>query len=121
MNYISAARVHSRDVGFDEPMRMSQVMKRVAARMTRGVGQAKQTQSFPLRRFGELPVGDKPWAEQGPVGPADSLIINSWWLMREIEVAATNRCDVTIHHDRKEVEIRLTKTCPSRTALTTQR
>ena len=58
-NYISAARVNSRDRGHEEPALLGHTVKRAVASIERGVGQAKQTQSLPLARFGEPLRGDE--------------------------------------------------------------
>ena len=55
----------------------------------------------------ELPGCDTPWVKGGPVGPADTLIISCWWLMREIETSALNLEEVTIDTRLKRAELRL--------------
>ena len=106
-NYLSAARVHSRDLGHAEAPLVGHAVRRALASLERGVGQAKQTHALPLNRFVELPQDDDAWSSNGPVGAADALTAGCWWLMREIELAATNVDDVTFYMVRKEVEIRL--------------
>ena len=106
-NYLSAARVRSRDLGHAEAPLVGHAVRRALASLERGVGQARQTHALPMNRFGELPQGDGTWTAGGPVGAADALTSGCWWLMREIKLAATNVDDVTFYTERKEVEIRL--------------
>ena len=106
-NYISAARVHSRDLGHAEHPLLAHTVRKVVISIERGVGQQKQTKSLPLQRLAELPSGDEPWVKGGPIGTADTLTAGSWWLMRELEVAAVNMSDVTIFDKLKQVELKL--------------
>ena len=55
----------------------------------------------------EPPDGDTPWVKGGPVGSADALIVGCWWLMREIEVSALDRGEVTVDVRLKRAELRL--------------
>ena len=106
-NYISAARVHSRDKGHPEHPLLAHTVRKVVISIERGVGQQKQTSALPLDRFEELPDGDEPWAKGGPVGTADALTTGSWWLMRELEMASLNVADVVINVQLLRVELRL--------------
>ena len=106
-NYISAARVHSRDKGHPEHPLLAHTVRKVVISIERGVGQQKQTSALPLDRFEELPDGDEPWAKGGPVGTADALTTGSWWLMRELEIASLNVADVVNNVQLLRVELRL--------------
>jgi hypothetical protein len=67
-NYLSAARVRSRDLGHAEAPLVGHAVRRALASLERGVGQARQTHAQPMNRFGELPQGDGTWTAGGPVG-----------------------------------------------------
>ena len=106
-NYISAARVFSRDRGHAEHPLLGHAVRKAVQSIERGVGQQKQTNALPLQRMDELPDCDTPWAKGGPLGPADTLIISCWWLMREIEVSALDPAEVTVDALLKRAELRL--------------
>ena len=75
-NYISAARVFSRDCGYAEHPLLGHAVRKAVQSIERGVGQQKQTHALPLQRMDELPGCDTPWVKGGPVGPADTFIIS---------------------------------------------
>ena len=54
-----------------------------------------------------MPNDVGPWVKGGPTGTFDTLTAGSWWLSRELEVAALNRSDVTIFDELKQVESKL--------------
>ena len=62
---------------------------------------------MPLQYLEELPGDDEPWVKGGPTGTFDTLTASSWWLPRELEVATSNRPDVTIFDELKQVEAKL--------------
>ena len=76
-NYISAARVESRNKGHPEHPLLAHTVRKVVISIERGVGQQKQTLALPLVRLGELPGGDESWCVYGPVGPSDTVTIGS--------------------------------------------
>ena len=106
-NYISAARVESRNKGYPEHPLLAHTVRKVVISIERGVGQQKQTQALPLERLGELPGGDEAWCKNGPVGAADALITGSWWLMRELELASLDFTEVVVHATLRQAEVRL--------------
>ena len=106
-NYISAARVESRNRGYAEHPLLAHTVRKVVVSIERGVGQQKQTQALPLERLGELPGGDEAWCKHGPTGAADALIVGSWWLMRELELASLDFTEVVVNTALKQAEIRL--------------
>ena len=105
-NYILAARVQSQDKGY--PEHLADTTRKANISIKGGGGQQKQTQSLPLQNLEELPSDDdEPWVKGGPTGTFDTLTAGSWWPSRELEVAASNRPDVTIFDDLKQVETKL--------------
>ena len=62
-------------------------LERVGRACKRGRGPDKHSQHLPLMRLRELPAGEAPWATGGPLAPRRALVIGSWWLLREVELA----------------------------------
>ena len=58
-NYISAARVFSRDCGHAEHPLLGHAVRKAVQSIERGIGQQKQTLALPLQRMDELP--DRRW------------------------------------------------------------
>eukprot|EP00974_Lingulodinium_polyedra_P106107 10270316-Lingulodinium_polyedra.AAC.1 len=72
-NYLSAARVASRELGHVEDPLLAHEAVRLKRSCLRGVGMAKQTHALPLRRMGELTADREPWVPGGPASPRDTL------------------------------------------------
>ena len=106
-SYLSAARVFSRDSGHPEHPLIPHAIRKSVNSIERGVGQQRQTHALPLQRMEDLPECDSPWTRDGPVGPADTLVVSSWWLMREIETSAINMSEVTLDERLLRAELRL--------------
>ena len=55
----------------------------------RGLGGPVRAMPLPFERLGEavLPDSDTPWVPGGPVGPKNAILLGSWFLMREAELA----------------------------------
>ena len=97
----------SRDKGFTEDPLIGPEAARLKRSCMRGIGQAKQTHALPLRRMGELTGAQEPWTPGGPMAPRDTLVLGSWFLMREIEMASAKVGDVTVAWTAKEFSLTL--------------
>ena len=53
----------------------------------RGVGGPKKSEGLPLEALAWLPDGREPWCPGGPLWPKRTMILGTWWLTREIELA----------------------------------
>ena len=62
--------------------------KRARRACTRGLGPARRTAPFPVDKIRLLPDVLQPFCESGPAWPRRALFAGSWWLTREIELAA---------------------------------
>ena len=113
-NHLSAAWVASRDRGFPEDPLIAPEAVRLKRSCLRGIGQAKQTHALPLRRLGELTSDPEPWAPGGPIAPRDTLVLGSWFLMREIEMASAKIGDVAVSETAKEFSLTLRAQRPTR-------
>jgi len=107
MNYLSAARCRSRDLGFVENPLVEHEARRAKRACLRGFGKAKQTRALPVHRFRELPPGEAPWCRGGPIGPRDVLTVGCWFLAREIELANAQIRDVFFNQSTCEVHFEL--------------
>ena len=65
----------------------------------RGVGPAHRVEGLPLARLHELPDDPAPWAIGGPRAPKRAIILGSWWLTREIELANARAAHVQFAGD----------------------
>ena len=74
----------------------------------RGIGCAKQAKGLPLPRLGDI-HGSSPISKGGPMNPARSTILASWWLLREIEAANSRVKHITI----STLELKVTWRLPS--------
>jgi hypothetical protein len=85
-----------------------QAITRASRAARRGLGPAKHTRELPFKRLPEIP----PWFMAGrivgaPLQCRSALIIGSWYLMREIELAAASRSDITLVERDQVVELYL--------------
>ena len=64
------------------------VAARDAARScSRGLGAPIRATPLPLERLHVLSGGRAPWVAGGPCSPRNAVVIGTWWLLREIELA----------------------------------
>ena len=107
MAYVSVARSASLDLGFVEHPLTNHIVRRVKASSERGIGLGKQTHALPGGRLGQLPDGREPWVAGGPINPRVALLVGSWWLLRETEVAAAELVDVSLDFGRSTATLKL--------------
>ena len=53
----------------------------------RGLGPPLRAGPLPFERLRELPGGVAAWVPRGPVGARNAVVIGSWWLLCEMELA----------------------------------
>ena len=58
----------------------------------RGLGAPIKATAMPLSRLHELPGGRAPWTPNGPLSPRNAIVVGSWWLLREVELATARAC-----------------------------
>ena len=64
----------------------------------RGLGPLEGVAPFDLDRVVELSVGQRMKLQKAMVaqGPVNMVVVVSWWMLREIELANVRRADITV-------------------------
>ena len=95
--------------GYNFDATLSRVLKDTVRSCNRGRGAPLKPMALPVVRLGELTSGsDRPWSVDGPVGPGRAILLGSWFMMREQEMATTRACLVTLtdeHGETKDMEV----------------
>ena len=53
----------------------------------RGLGEPSRPRALPFQRLGDLPADRAAWVASGPINPKAAIVVGSWWMCREIELA----------------------------------
>ena len=72
-------------------------------------GDSRKGGDFP-KASSEHPPGPAPWVDDGPLWPRDTLLLGTWWVLREIELAVSQARHLTFSQGadcRTEVSWRL--------------
>ena len=73
----------------------------------RGRGPSKQAQVLPFSQLASLKHRAETLANGGPWWPQRSILLSSWWLLREIEASAALRSHITVVEENKLIHWRL--------------
>ena len=84
-----------RATAIESPVAVRRAIKDANLACARGLRGLRQKSGLPIDQLHSLPSGPAPWAEDGPLWPRDALVIGSWWLLRELELAGAAVHDVT--------------------------
>ena len=79
----------------------------------RGQGAAKQAAPLPTERLRELPGGRDPWVPMGPLSPRNCLVVGTWFLCRESELAGTRAALVEVTGSQSGGDYRAIWSLPS--------
>ena len=60
---------------------------RYARSAVRGIGSASHSEGLPLEDFPRLSDSASSWVPGGPLFPRRALVVGSWFVLREIELA----------------------------------
>ena len=73
-------------------------LKDAARSCRRGLGGPVRAMALPFERLGEecVPDAESPWCVGGPLGPKNAVILGSWFLMREAELAGARACNMKV-------------------------
>ena len=85
--YLSVAKLWHLFMGYSWATQFGLAARDTARSALRGVGLANKSSALPFKRLHELPDDVAPWTSSGPLGPRRALLVGSWWLLREIELA----------------------------------
>ena len=104
-NYLSAYRVEAERQGFHLDGPFDRAMADYRRSCERGLGAPVKSRALPFERLRFLPGGRKPWTPKGPVCPRNALVLGSWFLTREVELACSRAVLVRVHTEgRASVE-----------------
>ena len=88
-NFLSAWKVQAERVGeILSPGTLRAISDGVRS-CNRGQGPPLRSAALPFERLGALPGGRDPWVQGGPMSPRNAMVLGSWWLAREAELAGT--------------------------------
>ena len=85
--YMSLYRTSAARAGFQAGPEQAVAYRDAARACTRGLGAPVKAMALPLLRLSELSGERSPWVSGGPCSPRNAVVVGSWWLLREIEVA----------------------------------
>lgn len=113
-NYLSAAKIAHVEAGHHWDQQVELVAKWVSRSVLRGIGPARQSCAFKMSRLLALPRSMRALAEGGPQWPVHAVLLGTLYLMREVELAATQVRHLSFNHDLQEVtwELSMSKTDP---------
>ena len=86
-SYLWIYKVEAQRRGFPWTDVLHRCLKEGIRSCERGMGPAVVAQALPLCYLHLLPAGESPWVRGGPAMPRSPIIVGSWWLMREVELA----------------------------------
>ena len=109
-SYLWLYKVESQRRGYGWPDTHQRALKDGIRSCERGLGPPTRAQALPFPLLGRLPADPTPWVAGGPVGPRNAMVIGSWWMLRELELATIRASHVEIVGDWRSrgVVVRLT-------------
>ena len=87
-NYLS--RLYSeaqRGGAIESPLAVARAIKDANRACARGLVGPRKRVCLSLAQLPLLPASPAPWAVDGPLWPRDTLVLGSWWQLRELELA----------------------------------
>ena len=105
--YLSAIRSWSRECAVGEGPGVAEETQRAKRSLERGRGPVRQSRSLQLDRLGMLASAGTQWPKEGPLEPLATLVLGTWFLLREIELAAAKLCDLTVDLAASQVSLRI--------------
>ena len=94
--YMDTAKQIHIERGLDWTAQLAQASRQARRACQRGRGPAKQAQPLPMIELAKLKVHKDPAAPGGPIFPMRSVMLASWWLLREIEASSAERSHIEI-------------------------
>jgi len=83
----------------DVPSSVSLALRDARRASQRGLGPPKKASPIPLERLSELESHRAAVHPEGPLWPARSVTIATWWLLREVEMSSVAQREVTLTPD----------------------
>ena len=101
--YLYLSRTVAEREGAYVDVAAQRALKDVIRSCKRGLGPAKHCEGLVLELMPDLPGNPRAWAAGGPWRPRGSLILGSWWLLREIEFSNAELRSIAINSVQRTV------------------
>ena len=95
-SYLGQYRADSERAGCEVTGPLQRAFKDMTRSCNRGLGPGAKSMGLPLPRLRELPQARQPWVPGGPICPRTALVAGSWFLTREVVLATSRACLVTV-------------------------
>ena len=94
--YLSTYKSWALRQGHDWTAPLQQSMQDAIRSCERGLGGPVKARPLPFARLSELPGGDEPWVQGGPLRPRNAIVIGSWFLTRELELSSASAASLEL-------------------------
>ena len=93
--YLSLYRTSATRLGHAIGPELATAFRDAARSCGRGLGAPVRASPLPLLQLCRLSGSRSPWAPGGPCSPRNAMVIGSWWMLREVELATVRARLVT--------------------------
>ena len=95
-NYLGQYSADSERAGYDLSDPIRRAFRDMNRSCARGLGPGVKSKGLPMERLRDLPKQRQPWTPGGPICPRNAIVVGSWFLTREVELATSRACLVRI-------------------------
>ena len=100
-NYITVAKQKHVIFTGDWPDDLRLMATNIERAVTRDQGPAKQAATFSVHAVADQDMQEEPLNTGGPWCPVHAMLLGAFFLLREVELAATRRCHITVDAVRR--------------------
>ena len=105
--YMTAIKQHHIAAGWPWSDLLAQAAHRYNLTTTRGLGPSRQSEPLPFGRLAQLDLDEKCFKQKMPANPAAVITLSTFYLLRELEMAAAKVSDILVVNKDMEVRLRL--------------
>ena len=102
-DYIYLSRATAERQGAHTSASANRTLKDVIRSCKRGVGPSNHCEGLIFESLPDLPADLHAWADGGPWRPRSTLILGSWWMLREIEFSNAEARSVTVNSKLRRI------------------
>ena len=95
-SYLSLLKVRAERQGYGYDAGLLRLHRDVVRSCKRGMGAPVKPKALPFAELHRLEDADEPWVAGGPVGSGAAIVLGAWFMMREVELATTRACLVSV-------------------------